>query len=363
MVLADALAENAALNTDLPVDNTVGSNPLMTEGPKTNGHGIVGGLVPNESVPEDSLTPLPEHVIPVAIDNSAETVPTNGVTWKAHDVDIDTLHRRLTRHRYLTPADFLADIAKIEENAEKVGDPERQAKITEMAYHARYHVSGFDPKWTPEFERYSERMMAKKKERAERKEKEKTAVVPGDDGAEGVDGLIGGKRVREDEENGGERADKRAKMEMGDDIVMGENISTAAPSQDDTGTGSLAMSIPPTSSSTFPQPQPDTSVSASIAAVSQVPSSLAREATVPPPKEPSTAHPPFHLPSSPLRDLTSSLKHETDCLNVDQLEQLRAMSLDKVWRRRTDWDRTNVLQEVQEVLRRFIAEVEGGGDE
>lgn len=102
---------------------------------------------------------------------SAALVPTS--TWQAHNVDIDIIQRRLIRHKYYTPEDFLADIRKIEENAIKVGDPERQAKVVEMGANARLHISGFDPKWTPEFERYAERMRAKRQRGRKRRNKQR----------------------------------------------------------------------------------------------------------------------------------------------------------------------------------------------
>ncbi|BGP44653.1 TAT-binding protein-like protein 7, AAA ATPase [Rhodotorula kratochvilovae] len=75
------------------------------------------------------------------------------------------------------------------------------------------------------------------------------------------------------------------------------------------------------------------------------------EATPPPP-------PPFVVPSDAIDALASFLAQRTDALNIDQLEQLRAACFDAVWRARSEWDRTRVVQELDELAREFVEEVE-----
>jgi hypothetical protein len=68
--------------------------------------------------------------------------------------------------------------------------------------------------------------------------------------------------------------------------------------------------------------------------------------------------PPFVVPAHAVDSLYSFLIEKTDALNIDQLEQLRAACYDAVWRGRTDWDRTAVVQELDELAREFVEEVE-----
>lgn len=120
------------------------------------------------------------------------------------------------------------------------------------------------------------------------------------------------------------------------------------------------------SNSATPQPQAQASTS------TQVPSSLhqidpslqnASEA-VPQPQGESmevdrapTPMPDFHVPEYELDVLRRELKDETGALSVEQLEQLRAMCLGTVWRRRTEWNRTEMVSELRAVLREFVEEV------
>ncbi|GAA5932227.1 hypothetical protein JCM3775_001165 [Rhodotorula graminis] len=75
------------------------------------------------------------------------------------------------------------------------------------------------------------------------------------------------------------------------------------------------------------------------------------EATPPPP-------PPFVVPDAEVDALSSFLTSSTDALNIDQLEQLRAACFDAVWRARSAWDRSAVVQELTELAHEFVDEVE-----
>jgi hypothetical protein len=74
------------------------------------------------------------------------------------------------------------------------------------------------------------------------------------------------------------------------------------------------------------------------------------EATPPPP-------PPFIVPSDAVDALRTFLVSGTDDLTVDQLEQLRAACFDIVWRGRSEWDRSAVIGELDELARDFVDEV------
>jgi len=47
----------------------------------------------------------------------------------------------------------------------------------------------------------------------------------------------------------------------------------------------------------------------------------------------------------------------TSLLNIEQLEQLRASCLGRVWAHRSEWDRDNLILELGKVLRDFVGEV------
>jgi len=268
----------------------------------------------------ETLSSINPTTLPDTIPNStaasiiADPTSTTPTTWQAHNLDIDLISLKLSKHKYLTPSDFLADIAKIEENAEKLMDPDRITKIGEMGAHARMHVLNFDPAWEPRFEAYAERVRARKAKRAEEREKkaaalsgENAVVVDGEEGQQEGEGSL--KRAREEDEvEGEERGDKRQK----EDIVMDE----------------------PTAATIEPIP-------------AEVP-------TVPPPRP---TYPPFVAPSSSLSTLKSTLDHATSSFNIEQLEQLRASCFDTIWKYRAEWDRTGCLVEVGKVVDAFVGEV------
>jgi len=282
--------------------------------------GVANPVASGSTLP--ALTETLSSVDPISLHDSTSTttIPTAVAnptpTWQAHNLDIDLISLKLSKHKYLTPSDFLADIAKIEENAEKLMDPDRITKIGEMGAHARMHVLNFDPAWEPRFEAYAERVRGRKAKRAEERERKAAALagVEGGDtvgeGGEGVQETEGSlKRAREDGDGveGEERFDKRQK----EDIVMDEPTQPIEP-------------IP------------------------------TEEPTVPPPRP---TYPPFILPQSSLSNLKSTLTHATSSFNIEQLEQLRASCFDTIWKYRAEWDRTGCLVEVGKVVDAFVGEV------
>ncbi|GAA5972277.1 hypothetical protein JCM11641_002388 [Rhodosporidiobolus odoratus] len=68
--------------------------------------------------------------------------------------------------------------------------------------------------------------------------------------------------------------------------------------------------------------------------------------------------PDFILDSFQVDAFASLLVDRTSSLNVDQLEQLRAACFDTVWRLRARWDRKGMVEELEELVREFVEEVE-----
>lgn len=290
--------------------------------------------------------------------------------WEAHNVDIDIIQRKLVKHKYFTPDEVLADIALIEDNANHTLDADRQLKISEMAAHARMHVQSFDPKWIPEFARYGERMRERKAERAKaraareaEKAKEQETANGEAAAAAGANGeVVAGpqteaeaaslKRPREEgeEENGPAKRPRDDAMDV--DPATEVALETA---------NEIAATVQPIGGG-----GPTTAISAEPASANGSPAKeftpAPREPT-PAPKEPTPAksptpppvYPPLEVPD--LSALRAALRDHTGLLTVEELEQLRAALLDRVWRSRQSWDRGPLVEGLEMFVRRYLDEV------
>lgn len=70
-----------------------------------------------------------------------------------------------------------------------------------------------------------------------------------------------------------------------------------------------------------------------------------------------TPLPDFVVDIEELSRLEADLRDKTSPLNVEELEQLRAACLALVWKHRSDWNRTALIQELRRVVERFVEEV------
>lgn len=66
--------------------------------------------------------------------------------------------------------------------------------------------------------------------------------------------------------------------------------------------------------------------------------------------------PEFVIPRDRVVQLEQSLTSSTEDLTIDQLEQLRAACFDVLWRGRKAWDRTEMLDELDELISDFVEE-------
>ncbi|WWC57746.1 uncharacterized protein I303_100280 [Kwoniella dejecticola CBS 10117] len=315
----------------------------------------VNGSALPPTVNSDLASAQSSEVVPAAINSAPAEV------WQAHPIDVDTLQIKLLKHKYYTPSDFLEDIAKIEENATKLGDPDRMSRVQEMASSARYHVQGFDQKWIPEFERYKQRVLAKKAEKQKKKAeaeaeaeaaKEKAKETPseakppnGNDAApsESSTGEASGlKRTRDvegesedvnDEVQGREKRIREGGMEI-EDTQLDDSQQIANSISATLLGGSEAIPTESTSSST----------------------SVAKPTIVP--SVPAPSYPPFDVPEDALVELKHDLDSISGTLNIDQLEQLRASLFDIVWRGRTEWDRKRMIEHMRSRVVEWGREVE-----
>lgn len=74
-------------------------------------------------------------------------------------------------------------------------------------------------------------------------------------------------------------------------------------------------------------------------------------------RSPSPPLPDFHVDIGLVEDLRQTLRDSTASLTIEQLEQLRATCLGNLWRHRSDWDRDDLVRELQGVVKIFVEEV------
>jgi len=70
-----------------------------------------------------------------------------------------------------------------------------------------------------------------------------------------------------------------------------------------------------------------------------------------------TPLPDFHVDENQLSQLKQVLCSDTQALNIEELEQLRATSLGAVWRHRAEWDRGELMRELLSIAHEFVEEV------
>ncbi|GAA6046605.1 hypothetical protein JCM3770_006234 [Rhodotorula araucariae] len=127
------------------------------------------------------------------------------------------------------------------------------------------------------------------------------------------------------------------------------SASGDAPSRD--GTPTPAVNGAATANNATEGAEESAATEAAATPAEQGRSPTPMEATPPPP-------PPFVVPTAAVDALAFFLAEKTDALNIDQLEQLRAACFDAVWRARSEWDRARVVQELDDLAREFVDEVE-----
>jgi ATPase family AAA domain-containing protein 2 len=79
-------------------------------------------------------------------------------------------------------------------------------------------------------------------------------------------------------------------------------------------------------------------------------------------RSPSPPLPDFHVDIGLIGDLRQTLRDSTASLTIEQLEQLRATCLGNLWRHRSDWDRDNLVRELQGVVKVFVEEISANCD-
>ncbi len=70
-----------------------------------------------------------------------------------------------------------------------------------------------------------------------------------------------------------------------------------------------------------------------------------------------TPLPDFVVDPDAVSQLKQELQGKTEALNVEELEQLRAMCLARVWKHRSAWDRSELIRELRTLVHEFVEEV------
>ena len=213
----------------------------------------------------------------------------------------------------------------------------------------------------PEFG-VSDPVALEKAERALKRQREGSLAARAAGGAEGeVDGdLPPLKRPRAEAD--GEAGPSGTTADV--DMVDSNAPKTALAPEPNAIVASQSTVIPSSSQPGSPlvPTLPGTPATSNLLSSTTTPLDLIVEIPAPAAPPPPPPPPPFLLPQAQFASLTTLVASRTNNLNVEQLEQLRAMLLDAVWRRRADWDRAGMIEEMRGVLEEFVGEVEEDQD-
>lgn len=341
---------------------------------------------------DSSITALPPPDIEKPAEPEAEAEApaaapvTSRPTARYVDVDLDKINLSLYYDEYLTPDEFIKDVRHIVNNASLDPDPEMFARAGMMLNHAQIMLDQVcDYQFQLECARMAAReknrqQVAKEKALAAEKVKATAEALPKDTvPQDALDKSLKRPRSGTDQEGSGdEQPEKRSKVDQPDSVsgAMQEDDPFAIPQPsttiaqapvDSTVPAAQQMDLDeairkespletninqtheepameansPTPTATNAQPNPNANNDAV---------SMQDKATTPEPL------PPLIIPEEDLSALEYALGHSTDGLAVDHLEQLRAAIYDATWRARKDWDKTDLVEELREMLPEFVEE-------
>ncbi|KAJ1308298.1 hypothetical protein OPQ81_004012 [Rhizoctonia solani] len=384
---------------DEPVVNGVTEEPgCVTVAVETNG--INGTEAAEVQVPAPAqdvqVSPAPPPELPKRV--------------KIYDMDLEKMHFKLYYIGYLTGDEFLQDVQQIVRNAEMAsasdGDSDRLFKAQQMANAARMLLNGWEPQFKLECERMAVRETQRRQERkkaraaekaAKAKEKEAEAKKAEEGKRSGSDeppshsygtrratrhnGIQPEivedpvdierrlKRQRSEAARGSaeppsagsgpdidmEDPDRAAKRARTTPMPDGSPIDAPTIAETTTSLAAVAQPVeaaaaPPTESTLNPSETNAMSVDSATLGIAPTPD--------PEPEEPL---PTFHIDESRLQALGEHLVHSTSALKVEQLEQLRALCLNCVWRHRSEWDRDAMIGKMMEIVTDFVQQVQQVG--
>jgi hypothetical protein len=321
----------------------------------------------------------------IAVEN-AERKRQRDAIWKPHYVDFELMQNKLVdkENGYLTTRAFEKDVERIHENTLRYrGDiGKSNAMVSECRLNIKDHFQ--DQQIRMDIERMAAREYARREAEKE-KTKPKSPTNPSNPSSPvrasarrhgkapefdmfALAELNKKKRTRAgsretgDGHTDGEQPDpKRTRVDF--DVDMdGPSLNESANAESSTsasGPGTHAMAVPEgeplagqleeAASITF------NDVPSIGSVVDRMDTAESAEAPREPTPEPQTPPPPFVVPD--LTTLQKTLAETTSEFTLEELEQLRAMALGLIWKRRADWDRHDLVRDLQAAVEDFVARV------
>lgn len=355
--------------------------------PLTNGH-AAGSHPPSASQPEPSRAN--------GTDEEDDDPLFDYRVMPIFTMNLERMQRRLYYNGYLTIQDFMDDLGKIVSNAEEAAevDTERVVRAHQMRNLAVILLDQYlDAGFRAECESMARRQLVREaeKQKAEDEAKraiEEAAAAPRRPSGERFSARVqgqapehrfpvdvsaierGSKRSRSSsarnsggvEQEGGER--KKARSNLINEVdVMIEAEASGSGSVSVEASGGEQAQLQLRQDRGTPVIDGDETADPSTAAPLVPATSLNGIGAI---AEPSSAtvpfvpveHPPFECPSQELERLRRHLLDMTSRFNIDQLLQLRAACFDVVWRRRSEWDRSSMLEELYRLVDEVAEAVE-----
>ncbi|KAF7301025.1 AAA-domain-containing protein [Mycena indigotica] len=405
VLMEDVQQQNDSLEvvTTSPVVRTATTQHIDVVGdaqPLVNGH--VNGIVPELEQPQ--LPPPP---------------PPAPEQQTLYDIDLERMHTYLYKGRYLTPDDFLEDVRKMVHNAatRQAEDIERLYKAQAMLTATEVSMHEFDPQLRLEWEAIKAAKDANKGKEKEsgnasgsdapagtRRSARNNGLQPEltitdpvqlerrlkrqrSDGAgtdshggsadEGAGGPRGLKRSRTGTVNPDESDDpldtlptvptvhfelQQGSEQMAQDPFITQTRFSPPPVASTSSMSIQSLLIPmpdsdpvaPSSPSPRPkslEPEPQPEQPPVIVSEPTLIIEVERTPTPPPPL------PDFVIDDMLVSELEAALSDSTAGMSIEQLEQLRATCVGKVWHHRTEWDRTPAARELLQYVSEFVRDV------
>ncbi len=301
------------------------------------------------------------------------STPAERVIKKPHYVDFDLVQNKLidSNHGYLSLQAFQRDIERMAENVTMLQDDlDRRAKAHAMVIEAKLLIKDYfqDDQQKADIEAMAVRERVRRRGNKTKgsspatsaKGTRQSARVSGSQpefNHRALAELEAAKRKRQRESSGSGtsamEAGSAAKRPRTEEEANGIPTHDSAVMQ-----SGHAMHVDAVEGSTNAVPGssmlPSLAISEAQLAIEDI--QPIQEATPPPPSPPPPP-PPFILPEVGFHSLTKLISESTFDFNIEELEQLRALLMQRIWKRRADWDRTELIEEMTRAARNFLQQV------
>lgn len=398
-----AVSQATSLNAhEPPVRSDLQSMPIGTEETETDfvaqttadGQLQAQAMVQLDPQPAENGNTSIEKVDPTVAENAERKRRREGI-WKPHFVDFELMQNKLVdkENGYLTTRAFEKDVERIHENTLRYrGDiGKSNAMVSECRLNIKDHFQ--DQQIRMDIERmaareYARREAEKEKHIVKTKSNQSSPIrhsarrhgqAPEFDMFALAD-LQKKKRIRAastetgvNHHTDGEQPEpKRVRVELPDvdmdepdgsveeilgDSAEGESLTRAfdsgtqamlAPTAGDVLDGQIEQAA----AISLPDP---TEVARATNTKADIFGASSAQLEAPPSPTPTVPGKSFTVPD--LKDLRNTFAESTADFTLEELEQLRAMALGIIWKRRSDWDRHELVQELMGATEEFVARV------